>query len=1296
MRFLTRRRVLALLVAFVAVLIAIAGGLILYVNSAAFKEQARLYVIRQIETSTGASVTLGRLDWDLSRQRFQLNQLIFRGLEPRSGPPLASIQRIEAGVNLRSLMQRKLNLFELAIDHPQLHIFVDANGKTNFPSPPPGGPRKSFDFEISIENFQIVQSTTFVNERQIDTDLKLANLASELSFHSTTGILGIHLQYDGHLERPGGLNIPYTFDGNLDYSSDTLIAHQIQIRNGKTALNLQGRINDVLTRIAGRLEYTGNVEIPFLTYFFPKEKFAGTAEVAGFLEFSKGYFFTSGHASGDKVEYDVWQAAKFQSDYSYHFPEKRAAFRKLSANVVGGAASGNAVIENIPGPSRVVLDMDYAGVDAAMLARTYPWDPQYRIHSKLSGTTQGWFEGKFDRFQFAGDAIFKAYKPAASAGIVPLPIDGRTDYDAQPGQVRVANADIRLGSTHINAAGLIREKNSDLQVTLDSTDLHDAYFIYDDANGAGTFTGTLSGPIKTPVLEGDAILNNHIYQHKWTIQNAAGHVRLDTATGVAVLKGVHIKQGRSEIAVTGTTELDGAPADLAIEAVRVFGEDLRPYVDRKLGGIITGSVHLTSFSPMKVEGDLRAADLEIDDRPVGNTRSHVRYSEPVVELESLSITRNGSSLTGNVAFNQTSEALKFSTHITNVDFNTLRWAGLPEVLNGTVRQADLDGDGTLKQPNVKGNAVVQNLSFKSQVFPLVRLDLVSNGSRLNAAITAAQNLVLTAQIDTAAAGYPFTGQATFTQYSLEQLAGLAEGTLSATGTATLTGLLTDSGTFKGQGRIDSAEASIQGQVIRTTRPFTFDFTPERLALSQVNLTGTATQLSMSGTIGLTERAALDLNINGKIDLALLAGADADWVAGGTIEVTNGRITGTPQNPDLRGIAHLANAGFSRRGFFTSLSALNGDLFFDQNRITLNDVRGTVGGGTIQLQGNALFELRQVRSMNVRIEANDIRIRYPQGLRTVLDGSLILRGSLDAPLLEGNLKIESSNYNSSFDDFLALFSTSVSGARPPSSMFGPTRLALHVEGGRNITIQNQLATVEARVDLDIKGTVDDPALTGHVEASGGSLSFQGKRYTITRGNVDFVDPLRIEPVVDIQAESELRDYRIILTITGRAENLHLDMRSDPPLSQVEIFNLIAGGKTQQELNETYLGNSSSASSRRTAPVTSEEIAKGGAASILSDMLTERIAGSTIERLGISRVRIGPDPSLISAQNQTKLRLTVEQQVTKDMTITYSQDLSSSQQQIVQIEYFVTRNTSILATKDETGEYSLDVKFRKRLK
>jgi len=395
-----------------------------------------------------------------------------------------------------------------------------------------------------------------------------------------------------------------------------------------------------------------------------------------------------------------------------------------------------------------------------------------------------------------------------------------------------------------------------------------------------------------------------------------------------------------------------------------------------------------------------------------------------------------------------------------------------------------------------------------------------------------------------------------------------------------------------------------------------------------------------------------------------------------------RMTGTPQMPDLRGVAHLSNATFGSPGLFTTLVNVNGDLFFDQNRITLNNLEGRLGAGTLRAQGTALLENGTVTAMNIRFDAEDVRFRYPEGVRTVVDADLVLRGNWTSPLLEGNVKIQNLAYRSDFEDFLAVLTERNLNAT--SSPVGRLRLALHIEGSRNITIQNQLADVEARIDVDVKGTLNDPSMTGHVEASGGTLVFQGNRYTVTRGNIDFADPVRIDPVVDIEAESQVRNYRVILSVSGRGDKLKLNMRSDPPLPELEIVSLIAGGQTREEITNVR--------DPRSAP-TSEQVFQSGAASILSDLLQQRV-GNRLGFLGSGHVRI--EPFAVGASSNSGTRVTLSEQVTKDLSITYSQDLSSSRQDIILIEYFVTRNTSIQASRDELGNFGLDIRLRKRLK
>lgn len=1282
MRFLNRRRILGALSIIALIILAVLGGLVVYINSPAFEEQARRYIVKEIERRTGGKASLAHFDLSFWHQRFRLAGLTLRGLEPEHQAPLAQFKHIDIGLNFRTLFQKRIDLFELSLTEPQFHVLIARDGRTNFPSQETRGDRKPFNFEISIENFNIIHGSALLNERQVDIDFSLANLAGLLNYQGAREVLKTHIAYDGLLDRSveSKPSIPYSLAADMDYTRATLVAHKIVVRSGESEVRLQGKFNQVLSKnISGKLDYTGNVQVPFLNYFFTKEKFAGKADVAGFLEFARGYFFTSGNTVSGSVDFEGWHAAALRGEYAYHYPEKRLSFRKMKTQIVDGTASGSVTIENLPGPSRVLLDLDYAGVDAAALARAYPWDPKYRIFSRMTGTLNGWFEGKFDRFDLSGKADFKSYTPQQTAGLVALPLDGSTEYDVLPGQAKVANGDVRFYSTAVKADGLIHKTASELKLVANSSNLKDLAFLYSDANGSGSFAGVLTGPISHPILNGDAAVENHVYGD-WKIQHATGGVQFNTETENVVLRNVRVTQGESQALINGTADLDGSPVDLRIQSNRFTGRDLGVFLDGNYDGTFAGEVHVTSLSPVRLEGDVHADNLSYEQHFIGDTRGHLRYFEPEVEVGQLSIRQDRSTLTGNVAFNRVTDALKFTAHITGIDISILRPLGLPETVAGNIRQADLRGDGTTTRANVRGEATVQNLMVYGEAFPQARLEVTSAGSKVDLNLDAGRNVTLNAQIDTADAGYPFTARTTFTRYPIERIAGLSQGTLIATGNATLSGLLTDRSKLRGQGRIESAEARIQDQTLRTTRAFTFDFNADRLNLTGVNLTGQATQVSLAGAIGLTERAPLNLDVSGKVDLALLSTAYPGWFSSGAINV-DGRIGGTVKTPDLRGVAHLANASLGRRGFFTSLSNVNGDFFFDVDRVTLNNITGRMGGGTVQAQGTALLKDGSIDAMNVRFDANDLRFRYPEGLRTVLDGTLILRGPWIAPLLEGSLQIQSMSYRSSFEEFLAMLTQRNVGGEP--SPVNRLRLSVHVEGSRNITITNQLADVEARIDVDIQGAVDDPALTGHVEASGGTLVFQGNRYHITRGNIDFIDPLRIEPVIDVQAESEVRDYRVILGVTGRGQQLHMNLRTDPPLPELEVVSLIAGGRTREELAARSSG----------AVPTSEELFKGGALSILTDLLQQRVGGR-LGLLGTGRVRI--DPFLVGAENDPGVRLTISEQINKELSVTYSQDLSSNKQTIILVEYFISRNTSVIASRDETGALGFDVKFRKRLK
>ena len=1264
-------------------MIAAITGVLVYVSSPRFKETARQYVLKAIENETGGRVTIGRLHWDWWTQRVSILDLTIRGTEPADGAPLAHVESIEAGINLRSLLKRRLDLFELTVTRPELHLTVDSMGNTNLPTPPPQSGGRS-DFQISIENFTIAQGTAFVNERQIDIGLVVRNLQSDLSYKGASRVLTARLSYDGVLNRSSQLPIPYSLSSEFDFTRDTLLARRVVVSSGKSRIQLQGRINDVLSgKVAGRLDYSGNAALPFVNYFYPDEEFSGEAAMTGMLDFSAGAFHTRGSAKGDRIAFAGWTATSFHGDYEYHYPEKRLTVEQLSAAVLGGTATGNIVVGSFPGPAHIALNLVYSNIDGMAMARAYPWDPKYRIESRVSGNMQGWLEGRLERFEFTGDATLASATVKPEPGVVSLPMDGALSFTLRPREADVTRANLHFRSTSIVADGPVNASGLKLNVRMASSDLSDLRFLYADANGTGSFDGILTGSGKSPIAEGSFDLRQHRYRD-WTIEQASGTARLDVPAGKATLSGVRVVQGQSQVTLNGTTGLDGSNIDLRLQTTLLRAEDTAPFVKQKFGGVLSGAIHLTSLKPLRFDGDIRSAGLTFEGQTLRDVQSHVQYDDPTVTLQNISAADGGSTLTGRATYNMQTEAMTFAVRVNSIDLKRLRPFGMPDAVEGVIQQADLSGAGTRAHPEIDGTARLRNLSFRGETFPTARVDVNTTGSLIDLKISEALNLDLSARIDTAGKGYPFTAAAAFRRYSIERLAGFDRGTLVVSGDASLKGTLSDISHVTGTGHINPVEIGIQGQTLRSTKPFEFDFNSERLNLTDVSLvSSTGAQMTMAGTVGLTPGARLNLRVTGQVDAGLLSSNDA-WNIDGAVNL-RGQIGGTVAKPDLQGQASFSDLSIGRKGFATNITGIKGDVIFDQHRMTLTNVEGRASAGIIRLQGTGMIEGDSIGALNLRINATGVRIRYAEGVRALIDGNLAVGGTMASPSVSGELEIQSLTLNSNFENFIELFD-SVGGSES-ASPFGNLQLALRVVGSRNITIHNELATAEARIDLGIKGTVDSPALTGHVETNSGTLKFQGRTYDITRGSIDLVNPVRIDPSIDVQAETSIRNYQVFLSISGKRNRLQLNMRSEPPLPQLEIVNLISGGKTTDEYQQAVQKKD-----ELEKTPTGERAFQGGAASILSDMLVSRV-GSKFNLLGLERmVRI--DPFVVGAQNTTTARITLSQQVTKDLSVTYSRDLTSNKEQIIQIEYFITKNISILASKDENEVKALDLRIRKR--
>jgi translocation and assembly module TamB len=266
------------------------------------------------------------------------------------------------------------------------------------------------------------------------------------------------------------------------------------------------------------------------------------------------------------------------------------------------------------------------------------------------------------------------------------------------------------------------------------------------------------------------------------------------------------------------------------------------------------------------------------------------------------------------------------------------------------------------------------------------------------------------------------------------------------------------------------------------------------------------------------------------------------------------------------------------------------------------------------------------------------------------------------------------------DFAAFSSTGGVGAPPdPNAASSKIRMDIRVTSSPQLDFQNSYAKLAGNVDLTIRGSVATPSVLGRIQITDGSATFSGTKYQLQRGDIYFTNPVRIDPVIDLDATAQVENYEITVGLHGTAANLKPTYRSEPPLSEADVFALLALGRTQEEA-QLYQERQVQAG---TDPTTS---------ALLGGALNATVSNRVNKLFGGGSVKI--DPAFVGTLGNSSARITVQEQISKQVTATFATNVNSSAQQLIQVQYDLNHNNSIVVTRDESGVFSIVYKLRHR--
>lgn len=489
-------------------------------------------------------------------------------------------------------------------------------------------------------------------------------------------------------------------------------------------------------------------------------------------------------------------------------------------------------------------------------------------------------------------------------------------------------------------------------------------------------------------------------------------------------------------------------------------------------------------------------------------------------------------------------------------------------------------------------------------------------------------------------------------------------------------------------RIPQLEFRHDEQTIRSLEPVAGSFADGELRLASVYLGGPegADELFVSGRIVPGDPGELDLNLQASLAAEWLAPLIGEPDLAGRIDAL-ARIRGSLARPAVNGQADWRDGRYLPVGLPHAIDRIRALALFYPDAVVLDRLAADFAGGT--LQGTGRVDLPAgTKPLEYRFElaAREVAPRWPAGWQLRGDADLVLASSEEGRQLRGDIRFDRIWYLQDLQLTPAqlvqrLLSRGRLEVAETDELLSTTSLALVVEGPGAVRVRNNVARLSGSADLAVRGTLARPVLFGDVTLEGGgTVEYGGNRYVVERGEIAFLNPSRIEPLLDVVAHSRIDQYDVTLNLNGSLERLNTTFSSDPPLADLDILGLIATGAPVER-----------AAFSEVAPAADTTADSGAAEALLYGQAASLLTARVGKLFGFDRLQVKP---LTSGDSVSTAAITVGKRLSSRLYVTYSLDPSSTAQQVLQAEWRLSDNLVLVLTQNGNESYAVDARWESR--
>ena len=825
--------------------------------------------------------------------------------------------------------------------------------------------------------------------------------------------------------------------------------------------------------------------------------------------------------------------------------------------------------------------------------------------------------------------------------------------------------------------------------------------------GRGQLDGVMLGEFVRPRIEatfdGEAV-------EAWNVTWGQGRGRIVVEDSYLDVVDGSFEDGTSAIRVEGRFDLDSprAGGDEEIDARFALTSfpakrmrDAFGIAGYAIDGGLTGELRLYGHYRQPFGFGRLVMDNPIAwGEPFDSAAAGLRFEGDGVRLDALEIKKGTGELTG-AMFVRWNGTYSFNIDGRDIGVGAIQSLGSGEMPLGGRATFVASGAGDLDDPRYEVRGSVANLSLNDDVLGQLsgRLDI--------------RDGVMGIEVEAASPGLAMSGSGRvnlsprndsdlllrFTNTTLDPYVRLYAAAVPsgmsvvASGTLKVAGPLRDLDRLLIDANVEQLEIGLLDYMVSNDGTVQLSLDQGVVHVRQMNLVGDGTELALRGQVWLANEQVA-LRADGRANVNVLRGFFPDLRGSGSAQLST-EIGGTFRQPIFVGAATIDGVRVRHLSFPHGLDNLEGRIVFEPDGLRFDGLAGELAGGPVQFGGRVGLRGYDVGDLNVTAAATSMNLRFPEGIRSVVDAELTLGGELNDMVVSGVVNVQDAVWLDLFEPSTGLLNFSPGDAvLVPNSVEAvlPLRLDVRIVAPSSLRISDNTARIVSSADLTLGGTYDRPLLLGNVEIERGEVFFEGNRYRVTQGSIAFANPLAIEPFFDIQAETDIRvpgqTYRVTIDVSGTMDRLEPELSSDPPLQEVEILSLLLGDIRDPQAAEIR--------SLRAQEASRQELLQAGAARLLTSPISSGVGRVVEESFGVDSFTITPslDPTTQqSTQFAPTARLLVGKRISDRAHLTVSRAVSGANQDLlVVLEYDHNDRLSWILSQNENQTYALDFRVR----